>query len=74
LGPQFDQGIISITPPLSLGTPYKIYVPKTDADGNDVAGVRVPSVEVPTATYTGWGLRAGNSAEPVRVAGVEGEY
>ena len=53
-GPQFDEGIVSIIPPLSLGTPYKIYVPKTDTDGNDIAGVRVPSVSVPIATYTGW--------------------
>ena len=47
-----------------LGTPYKILVPKTDADGNDIAGIRVPSVTVPIATYTGWGLRAGNTADP----------
>ena len=63
-GPKFDEGIVSIIPPISLGTPYKIYVPKTDTDGNDMAGVRVPSVNVPIATYTGWGLRAGNAADP----------
>jgi len=33
-------------------------VPKTDPDGNDIAGIRVPDVAVPLATYTGWGLRA----------------
>jgi Alpha/beta hydrolase domain len=66
-GPRFDKGIVSIIPPASLGTPYKIYVPKTDADGNDIAGIRVPSVTVPIATYTGWGLRAGNAADPVPV-------
>jgi hypothetical protein len=66
-GPKFDKGIVSTIPPISLGTPYKIYVPKTDADGNDIAGVRVPSVAVPIATYTGWGLRAGNAADPVPI-------
>jgi hypothetical protein len=66
-GPQFDKGIISIIPPASLGTPYKIFVPKTDADGNDIAGDRIPSVSVPIATYTGWGLRAGNAADPVPI-------
>jgi hypothetical protein len=66
-GPQFGEGMISIIPPILLGTPYKIYVPKTDTDGNDIAGVRVPSVSVPIATYTGWGLRAGNSADPVPI-------
>jgi hypothetical protein len=34
-------------------------VPKTDADGNDVAGIRLPELTVPLATYTGWGLRSG---------------
>jgi hypothetical protein len=34
-------------------------VPKTDADGNDLAGIRLPDVQVPLATYTGWALRAG---------------
>jgi hypothetical protein len=67
-GPQFDEGIISIIPPESLGTPYRIFVPKTDSDGNDIAGIRVPSVSVPIATYTGWGLRAGNAADPVPIA------
>jgi Alpha/beta hydrolase domain len=66
-GPNFDKGIVSTIPPIPLGTPYKIYVPKTDADGNDIAGVRVPSVTVPIATYTGWGLRAGNAADPVPI-------
>jgi hypothetical protein len=64
-GPRFEKGIVSTIPPIPLGTPYKIYVPKTDTDGNDIAGVRVPSVVVPIATYTGWGLRAGNAADPV---------
>jgi hypothetical protein len=29
-----------------------------DVDGNDIAGVRLPEVAVPVATYTGWALRA----------------
>jgi hypothetical protein len=37
-------------------------VPKTDADGNDVSGVRLPDVTVPLATYTGWALRSGAQA------------
>jgi hypothetical protein len=38
-------------------------VPKTDGDGNDIAGVRLPDVSVPLATYTGWALRAGPQAD-----------
>jgi len=57
-GPDFDRGMISINPPKVVGTPYPVLVPKTDADGNDIAGVRLPDVSVPVATYTGWALRA----------------
>jgi hypothetical protein len=34
-----------------------------DSDGNGVAGIRLPEVEVPIATYTGWNLRAAGYAE-----------
>ena len=39
------------------GMSYTILVPKADADGNDVPGIRTLDVQVPTATYTGWALR-----------------
>jgi hypothetical protein len=39
------------------GQSYTILVPKADADGNDIPGIRTLDVQVPTATYTGWGLR-----------------
>jgi hypothetical protein len=57
-GPFFDAGVLTILPPRFEGTPYPVFVPRTDADGNDIAGIRIPDVEVPLATYTGWGLRA----------------
>ena len=57
-GPDFDKGILSVMPPKLVGSPYPVLVPKTDADGNDVAGLRLPEVAVPVATYTGWALRA----------------
>ena len=41
------------------GPIYPSFVPKTDADGNELAGVRLPDVRVPLATYTGWALRSG---------------
>src|SRR5207253_8919657 len=44
------------------GPIYPSFVPKTDADGNDIAGVRLPDVTVPLATYTGWSLRSGPQA------------
>lgn len=66
-GPEFDQGILTILPPISRGTPYPVFVPRTDADGNDIAGIRYPDVSVPVATYTGWGLRASAAADPVPI-------
>jgi hypothetical protein len=57
-GPEFDQGKLSVLPPKLVGTPYPVFVAKTDADGNDIAGVRMPEIAVPVATYTGWALRA----------------
>jgi hypothetical protein len=57
-GPLLDQGILTVLPPTLLGTPYTVLAPRTDDDGNDVAGIRLPSVAVPTATYTGWALWA----------------
>jgi hypothetical protein len=41
-GPQFNDGILTILPPKLIGTPYEIFVPKTDADGNDIAGIPHP--------------------------------
>jgi hypothetical protein len=57
-GPDFDKGFVSVLPPKLVGTPYPVFVPKADADGNDIAGIRMPEVAVPVATYTGWALRA----------------
>jgi hypothetical protein len=57
-GPLFRDGILTILPPILVGTPYPALVPKTDSDGNDIAGIRLPEISAPLATYTGWGLRA----------------
>jgi hypothetical protein len=52
--------IDTATPLNSVNGPvYPSFVPKTDSDGNDIAGVRLPDVTVPLATYTGWALRRG---------------
>ena len=67
----YTKGIPTMNPPAfsapyqdnpSNGPIYPSFVPKTDADGNDIAGVRLPEVQVPLATYTGWALRAGAQA------------
>ena len=68
-GPDFDKGIMTVLPPKHLGTPYPALVPKTDADGNDIAGIRIPEVTVPVATYTGWALRANSGDDGCDGAG-----
>ena len=72
-GPDYyTTGIPTINPPLTTapyqdnllnGAIYPSFVPLTDSDGNDIAGVRLPDVTVPLATYTGWALRAGPQAD-----------
>jgi hypothetical protein len=57
-GMGFEQGILTTVPPRLLGSPYPALVPKTDANGNDIAGIRLPEIAAPLATYTGWGVRA----------------
>jgi hypothetical protein len=55
-GPDFiSRGIVSQEPPI-LGSAFPILVPQVDADGNELAGIRVPELTVPVATYTGWNL------------------
>jgi len=65
-GPEFDnfdeRGVISIEPPRLLGE-YRVLVPRTDEDGNDLAGVRSTTLCAPLATYKGWDLRRQGFAE-----------
>lgn len=70
----YETGIATVNPPLfPFTTPsyqddprngpiYPSFIPKTDSDGNDIAGVRLADVTVPLATYTGWALRRGAQA------------
>jgi Alpha/beta hydrolase domain len=49
--------------PPAKGVAYPVFVPKTDADGRDLAGVRLPTLEAPAATHTGWNLRKSGFGE-----------
>ena len=62
-GPKFKQGIVDFEPP-HIGKPYAVLVPAVDMDGNARAGIRMPAIEAPIATYSGWNYRAkGTGAE-----------
>src|SRR5262245_4936245 len=56
-GPEWRQGIVSFEPP-HIGKAYVGLVPAVDQDGNARAGIRLPAVQVPIATYAGWNYRA----------------
>jgi hypothetical protein len=50
-----DAAVVRITNRVSAGDKiYRTLVSKVDADGNEVAGIRLPDIAVPLATYTGW--------------------
>jgi hypothetical protein len=47
-----------VQPPRDRSHVLPLLVPAVDADGNERAGIRVPEVAVPLATYTGWNFRS----------------
>ena len=61
-GPSLEQGILTTLPPVITESVYPALVPRTDPDGNDIAGIRLPEIAVALATYAGWALRAGPAA------------
>lgn len=57
-GPEFrTAGIVTFEPP-RVGSAFPTLVPQVDQDGNETSGIRMPDIQVPLATYTGWNLRA----------------
>ena len=54
------------------GAELPLLVPQVDADGNDIAGIRMPDVAVPLGTAVGWVFRPaslGSPHEPVILRG-----
>jgi len=49
-------------------------VSKVDADGNDVAGIRLPEQAVPLATLTGWQFRSEKIGSPDNLLAMAGAY
>lgn len=52
IGPPVDW----VDPPTRLDNFYGTKVCAVDADGNEVAGIRMPPIAVPLGTYTGWNV------------------
>ena len=73
-GQHIARGHIDIHPPRPIEDgAYTILVPKVDADGNDIAGIRLPAIQVPIGTYTGWNLQDRQLAED-ELSGLLGSY
>jgi hypothetical protein len=70
-GPRFKQGIVDFEPP-HIGKPFAVLVPAVDADGNVRAGIRMPAIEAPIATYSGWNYRAKGTGAEDQFAGEAG--
>ena len=54
--------------PLTEGASYPALVSGIDADGNEIAGIRVPAVAVPVGTHTGWNPRHPDTGAPTQAA------
>ncbi len=71
-GPNFSSTKYITQHPPMINQKYPIYLPKLDADNNELGMLKVPAVAVPTGTYTGWNLRTpkmGASGELLRLTG-----
>ncbi len=72
-GPDWRAGILTWQPP-KRGKDFPVLVPQTNADGNEMDGVRLPEITVPLATYTGWNLRDPSIGAPRERVSFEGSF
>ena len=56
------------------GTALPLLVPQVDGDGNERAGILLPDVTVPLATYTGWNFRNQSSGGTEMLRPLIGSY
>jgi len=73
-GPEYTTTrVITIEPP-QTGEPYRVLVPQVNADGNDVAGIRLPELAVPLGTYTGWNVTVPQLSDLRYLSGLVGGF
>lgn len=73
-GPNFFPwgGWLTTNPP-SRGDRYTVLVPRPDADGIDIAGIKPMETRAPLGTNTGWNVRAAGFRAP-HLCGLSGSY
>ena len=69
----FDEGLQRAAAAQPPRHSYPELVPKVDADGNDIGGVRSYMLQVPLGTYTGWNHRRAGFMED-DLCGLQGSY
>lgn len=73
-GPRFvSEGVVTQEPPV-VGKDFPILVPSVDRDGNEIPGVRMPEMQAPLATYTGWNLFNAKSGPTHEISSMVGSY
>lgn len=73
-GPRFaEEGIADRVPPRP-GEPYTTLVPSPNEDGQDLAGIRLPDLEAPLGTYTGWNPNNAETGAPNRLSRWSGSF
>ncbi len=66
LGPRWhSEGIADNVPP-TVGQRYVTLVPQVGPDGNEIAGIKLPEVAAPLATFTGWRMRSPDYSNTLR--------
>jgi hypothetical protein len=70
-GPESHLGRTTTLPP-DLGETYPALVSDIDDSYNEIAGIRLPDLQAPVATYTGWNLRHPENGGDDLIMGVSG--
>ena len=73
-GPKFQSERIATLQPPKVGKAFQSLVPQVDRDGNELAGIRLPGIKVPLATYTGWNLRHYSLGAPEELYSMVGSF
>ncbi|MGA2211868.1 MAG: alpha/beta hydrolase domain-containing protein [Bryobacteraceae bacterium] len=60
--------------PPKLGPPFPTLVPQVNLDGNETSGIRMPEIQVPLASYTGWNLRSPKIGAPDQLYSMAGSW
>lgn len=66
-------GLVTKEPPV-VGAAFATMVPQVDRDGNEKAGIRLPEIQVPLGTYTGWNLRTAAIGVPEEMFSMVGSF